>query len=231
VKLNAPTLSDFEPLTALIERGIEDALKSIRATYPDDHFYAFVLSTYGDRSSVSLHANSYENLERVYAASEIETDPAKLEARFAELRGIFGRGAKKYAKMKQAKAQELAYYKWGWMEWLDYEFIAEQTVLEQTWTWLDECRKRFSPDGESFSDDYFDVAWKCVPECMLIAMENCDKKGLFGTGEARETCLLYTGEYDGGEEDDMLASVKRLNPPSIVEKYEMEMRQFLGLDE
>lgn len=224
-----PTASDFKPLVTLIERGIEEAFTSIRALYPNDHFYAVVLSTYGDRSSVSLHANSYENLELVYAASDIETDPAKIEARYAELKGIFGSGARKVAKMKRAKAEELAYYKWGWMEWMDYEFIGEQPILEETWTWLDECRKRFSLDGESFSERYFEAAWKYVPEAMITAMENCDKKGVFGTGEARDSLLLYTGEYDGGDEQDMLDVVKRLNPPHIVDRFENDMREFLGL--
>lgn len=227
----APIPADFKPLTALIERGIEEALVSIRTLYPNDHFYAFVLSTYGDRSSVSLHANSYENLERVYAASDIETDSVKIEARYAELRGIFGSGAKKIAKMKRTKAQELAYYKWGWMEWLDYEFIGDQPILEKTWIWLEECRKSFSPDEESFSESYFEATYSYVPECMITAMKNCDEKGLFGRGAAREETLLYTGEYDVGDEQEMLATVKQLNPPSVAAKYENEMREFLGLDE
>jgi hypothetical protein len=94
-----PKAADFESLMWLIEKGVEEAVQSIRKTYPEDTFYAFVLSTYGDRSSVSLHANSYENLERVYTASNIVTDPGKIEARFKELQNIFGDDKKKLAKM------------------------------------------------------------------------------------------------------------------------------------
>ncbi len=208
----------------LIEKGVEEAVQSIRKTYPEDTFYAFVLSTYGDRSSVSLHANSYENLERVYTASNIVTDPGKIEARFKELQNIFGDDKKKLAKMKRSKAQELAYYKWGWMEWLDYEFIAEQATLEETWQWLDDLRQAFSGGEDKFSEEYFDAVWEYVPLCMIEAMKNCEAKGVFGRGAERANLLLYTGEYDGGEDDDILTSAKQLNPPEVFAKYESEIR-------
>ena len=208
---------NFEELTLLIEQGIEASLVEIESKFSDETFYAYALSTHGDVSSVSFHANSHENLQRVYQASEIEIDPERIEARFTELEKKLSKDSKRLIKLKNLKAAELAYYRWGWMEWLEYECIGDQEVMERTWQWLKDRSQNYLDEDGCLGEKWFDEVLEIVLNCMKLALKRCDERGLFGVGKAREDIVLYYGLYDGDT-----YGLFELNPKVTAEKYKAE---------
>ena len=82
----------------------------------------------------------------------------------------------------------------------------------------DEIQTDFAALYEERGSDEPDV----VVEMLIDALEQLDREGYFGTGEAREAVTLMVYQCDGGGLSDGLwpDSVRRLNPPAVWKRFQ-----------
>lgn len=75
-------------------------------------------------------------------------------------------------------------------------------------------------DGE-FDDTAPDLVAKAVFRAAFAALKSLAKEGLFGKGAERESLTLGIWQYDESEKKK-LAAVRKLNPESVVVRYQAE---------
>jgi Domain of unknown function (DUF4303) len=209
-----------ESLADAAERVFRDAI----AAHSDETFYAFVLTSYGNRLG-GASANTVENHERIWSAVQEERpDDHDPEWKW--------------------------HYKWVSRAWGDYELIGDQSAFDRVRS-IDRRARAALSDFFSDADvlnKHTDIdfgslnphpeesgpSWSCLDgdpffAAVAGALGLVTARGVFGSGAELERVVLFVEEYESVafEEPVALWSARRLNSMAAFQKFELEYNRAL----
>lgn len=180
---------DFEALQQSVTSAARGVFLRAREKRAHETFFAYVITTYGTGSLGGCCINTLENNKRVWAEAQ---------------------------KQSYTKPNDELYYKWCCADWGDGEYVDNhQDSFMEAWDAYDRAMQTYcrllAEAGQDVSDAYGFAEDHPLHVALAMALEQLDREGVFGTGDARQNALVFMTQYDG--EDQLIPwSIARLNP-------------------
>lgn len=188
---------DLQKVRQMTTDASRRAFTNVRRKNAEDRFYAFALCADEDANGIYPSANSEEGLLRRLERMGFRQDGERFVGKKGELDTVGWN-----------------YYRWNLPEWWFHgDEVKEFRILDP----LIEHGSEIDEDDDlkaylTFRAELYGT--------MILALRDLDAEGFFGAGEEREAVTLFCDLVEPpGKYWFALESAKRLNPPSVFERF------------